>query len=242
MEFKDTRTLITGSTSGIGAETARLFASHGAEVLVSGRDAERGEHVVREIHDSGGSARFIHADLTDLDSIRRLATDAGSVDILVNNAAFVPMAITTDQDPSSFDLAMQSNIRAPFFLTSALLPGMIAKGAGSIVNVSSMAAKVGMPGLAVYSASKAALESLTRTWAAEFAGSGVRVNSVSPGPTGTERNRTRRDAMRPMIETTLLKRLASTTEIAEAILFLSSSRASYITGATLAVDGGRTAA
>ena len=184
------------------------------------------------------------ADLTDLDSLRRLAAEAGDIDILVNNAAVFPGAPTVAQDVESFDTALAANIRAPYFLTAALAPAMVANGSGSIVNVSTMAARVGMPGLSVYSATKAALESLTRTWAAEFGPSGVRVNTVAPGPTRTDTVLAAmgEEGARQIADTTLLGRLATPREIAEVILFLATDRAAYVTGATIAADAGRTAA
>lgn len=243
VELTGKTALVTGSTGGIGRETALLLASAGAAVVVSGRDAERGARTVQAITEQGGSARFIAADLTDLDSLRRLADAAGDVDILVNNAAVFPGAPTTDQDPAEFDSVLAANIRAPYFLTAALVPAMIAKGAGSIVNISTMAARIGMPGLSVYSATKAALESLTRTWAAEFSPAGIRVNTVAPGPTRTDMVLTTmgEDGAAQVGKSTLLGRLAAPREIAEAVLFLASDRAAYITGATIAVDAGRTA-
>ncbi|GAB2724908.1 SDR family NAD(P)-dependent oxidoreductase [Kitasatospora kifunensis] len=235
--------LVTGSTGGIGAETAKLLAAAGAEVVVSGRNAERGAATVQAITDSGGTARFIAAELTDLASLRQLADAAGEVDILVNNAGVFPGAPTVEQDVETFDAVLAANIRAPYFLTAALAPGMVARGSGSIINVSTMAASIGIPGLSVYSASKAALESLTRSWAAEFSPAGVRVNTVSPGPTRTDTILTTvgEDAAQQFADTTLLGRLAAPREIAEAILFLATDRAGYITGANLAVDAGRTA-
>ena len=163
MELEHKHALITGSTSGIGAETAKLFAREGAHVIVSGRDGTRGMHVVQTIVHAGGIARFIHADLADMNSLRQLAETAGALDILVNNAASFPAGATLEQDEASFDLAMDVNIRAPFFLTAALAPKMIARGAASIVNVSTMAASIAIPGLSVYSATKAAPRSLART-------------------------------------------------------------------------------
>ena len=160
--------LITGSTSGIGADTAKLFAAEGAQVIVSGRGVERGQ-----------------VDLADLDSIQNLAAQAGDIDILVNNAALSVTGPTFEQDAESFDACFATNVRAPYFLVKALAPKMVAKGRGSIVNVSHMNASIGMPGMTVYSSSKSALNSLTRTWAAEFGAFGVRVNTVAPGPTRT---------------------------------------------------------
>jgi NAD(P)-dependent dehydrogenase (short-subunit alcohol dehydrogenase family) len=242
VELNDKVALITGSTSGIGAETAKLFAREGATVIVTGRKPASGARIVGEITSAGGRARYINGDLTDRESIQRIADEAGDVDILVNNAAFAPAGPTVGQDAESFDLAFESNVRAPYFLTAAIAPGMIARGRGSIVNVSTMAARIAMPGLSVYSASKAAMESLTRTWAAEFAGAGVRVNSVAPGPTATEMVIAKwGEAFADLGRTTLLARPAAPSEIAAVILFLASDRSSYITGATLAADGGRTA-
>ncbi|WOX16233.1 SDR family oxidoreductase [Streptomyces sp. N50] len=243
MELSDKVALITGSTGGIGAETARLMAAVGADVVVSGRNAERGAATVRSITDAGGRARFVAADLTDPNALRHLAEEAGPVDILVNNAAIFPGAPTVDQSADTLDEALAANVRAPYLLTAALAPAMIAKGSGSIVNVSTMAARIGMPGLSVYSATKAALESLTRTWAAEFSPAGVRVNTVAPGPTRTDMvlATVGEEGAEQFAKTTVLGRLATPREIAEVILFLASDRASYLTGATVAADAGRTA-
>jgi NAD(P)-dependent dehydrogenase (short-subunit alcohol dehydrogenase family) len=242
MELEGQTALITGSTAGIGAETARLFGREGAAVVVSGRDALRGEDVVQAIQDAGGEARFVQADLADLASIERLAAAAGDVDILVNNAALFPVAPHFAQTPESFDEAFAVNVRAPYFLSAALAPGMIAKGSGSIVNVTTMAAEIGMAGLSVYGATKAALNSFTRTLAAELADSGVRVNSIAPGPTRTDMVATMGDdAVEQLTATLPVGRLASPIEIAQSILFLASSQSSFVTGSTLAADGGRTA-
>ncbi len=242
MELSNKVALITGSTSGIGAETAKLFAREGATVLVTGRQPALGARIVGDITSAGGRARYIDGDLTDRASIQRIADEAGDVDILVNNAAFAAIGPTVGQETESFDLAFESNVRAPYFLTAAIVRGMIARGRGSIVNVTTMAARIAMPGLSVYSATKAAMESLTRTWAAEFAGVGVRVNSVAPGPTATDKVIAKwGDAFQDLGRTTLLARPAAPSEIAAVILFLASDRSSYITGSTLAADGGRTA-
>lgn len=243
MELTGKIALVTGSTGGIGSETAKLLAAAGAEVVVSGRNLDRGEATVRAIIEGGGKARFVATDLADVAALRHLADAAGAVDILVNNAAAFPVAATVDQDVDSFDAALATNVRAPFFLTAALAPGMVAKGSGSIVNVTTMAARIGMAGLSTYGATKAALESLTRTWAAEFSGSGVRVNAVSPGPTRTDMVLATmgEDGARQVAGTTLLGRLAAPREIAEVIVFIASDRASFVTGATIAADAGRTA-
>lgn len=243
MELQGQRVLVTGGTAGIGRETARLLAREGAEVIVSGRDAERGAKTVAELEADGGRASYVAADLADLESVRRLASAAGAVDVLVNNAAIFPFAPTVEQTVPPFEDMFDINVRAPFFLTAALVPAMIDRGAGSIVNVTTMVARMGMPGAAVYSASKAALESLTRTWAAEFGAAGVRVNAVAPGPTRTEAVLANLGAEEFEAQggATPLARTGDAVEIAEAILFLASPRSSYITGATLAADGGATA-
>jgi NAD(P)-dependent dehydrogenase (short-subunit alcohol dehydrogenase family) len=250
MELTGKTALVTGGTGGIGSETAKLLAEHGAEVVITGRDAERGAAVVKAIEERGGTARFVAADLTDPASLRALVETVGDVDILVNNAALFPIEPTITQngdaanfDTASFDTTFAANVRAPYFLTAALAPAMLAKGSGAIVNVSTMAARIGMPGLPVYSATKAALESLTRTWAAELSPSGVRVNTVAPGPTGTDMVLATmgEQGAAQVAGTTLLQRLAAPREIAEVIVFLASDRAAYLTGATVAADGGRTA-
>jgi NAD(P)-dependent dehydrogenase (short-subunit alcohol dehydrogenase family) len=243
MELNQKVALITGATAGIGREAAKLLAAEGAEIIITGRHTERGAATVRSIKEGGGAARFVQADLTDLASLRQLAREAGEVDILVNNAAAFPMGPAISVGVEAFDAALATNIRAPYFLTAALAPAMVAKGSGSIVNITTMAAYVGMPGTSAYAATKAALGSLTRTWAAEFSTAGVRVNTLSPGPTRTDTvvGAMGEAAAQQVGNTTLLGRQASPREIAEVILFLASDRSSYITGATIAVDAGRTA-
>src|SRR6478735_7828281 len=176
------RALVTGATSGIGRAVALQLALDGAEVLVHGRDVARGADTVEEITSAGGKASFVAADLSDAADVQRLAREVGDIDILINNAGIALFAPTAEFEVSAFDTLFASNVRAPFFLVAAFAPGMAARGRGSIVNVGSMAGQIGLAGGAAYGATKAAIASLTRAWAAEFGGSGVRVNTVSPGP------------------------------------------------------------
>jgi NAD(P)-dependent dehydrogenase (short-subunit alcohol dehydrogenase family) len=234
------RALVTGATSGIGKAVAVALGRQGAEVLVHGRDASRGAETVAEITAAGGSATFVAADLSDAADTRRLATEVGDVDILVNNAGISVWGATGDFDLDAYDTMFDGNVRAPFILVAGLAPGMAARGNGAIVSVSSMAGHVGMAGGAAYGATKAALESMTRAWAAEYSPSGVRVNAISPGPVYTP-TPSGPEFIRALGETTAMDRASQPEEIAEVIAFLASPRASYMTGATVAADGGRTA-
>ena len=242
MKLQDQRVLVTGATTGIGRETARLFARRGATVVITGRDTERGAQTVAAIEAEGGQAEFIAADLNDIESVRRLAERVGEVDVLVNNAAAHHFAPTLEQDVDSFDMTFDVTVRAPFFLTAALLPKMIARGSGAIVNISGALATSGNTGGTLVAAAKAALESFTRSWAVAFGAHGIRVNTIAPGPTRTDSViATLGDRLEQLGSATALGRTADPSEIAEAIVFLASPQASYITGATLAVDGGYTA-
>ena len=255
LDFTGKTALVTGSGAlgGLGHAAAKIFAAGGAHVIITGTDPDRGADVVEDVRagagespepaeQATGTVRFIPADLADPQAVQQLADEAGPVDILVNNASVVTFAPTAEQELGVYDTAFAVNVRAPFQLTALLAPKMAAGGGGAIVNISSTAAGIGMPPLAVYGATKAALESLTRTWAAEFAPSNVRVNSVSPGPTHTSKAVSMMGPdMAGMGTTTALGRTADPVEVAQVVAFLASDRASYVTGAIVAADGGRSA-
>jgi NAD(P)-dependent dehydrogenase (short-subunit alcohol dehydrogenase family) len=234
------RALITGATSGIGHATAIELARLGAAVVIHGRDADRGARVVAEVGATGGTADFVAADLTQPDGVSVLLAQAGDVDILVNNAGFSWWGPSGELDRDGVDGLFAANVRAPYLLTAALAARMAERGRGAVVNLSSMAATVGLARGAAYSATKAAVAGLTRSWAAEYGPRGVRVNAIAPGPVYTA-SPAGRERITALGQTTILGRAAQPEEIARVIGFLASPAASYITGATIAVDGGRTA-
>jgi NAD(P)-dependent dehydrogenase (short-subunit alcohol dehydrogenase family) len=240
MHLKGKRALVTGATSGIGRAVAMQLAAEGADVVVHGRNPERGAETVDAIKAAGGSAEFAAADLGDPDAVRRLAAEAGDVDILVNNAGISIWGPTAGFGDGDYDAMFAGNVHAAFVLVGALAPGMAERGDGAIVSVSSMAGHVGMAGGAAYSATKAALEAMTRSWAVEYGDRGVRVNAIAPGPVYTP-TPSGADFIRALGETTPMNRASQPEEIAEVVSFMVSPRASYMTGAVVAADGGRTA-
>src|ERR1700738_3178249 len=157
MDLQDQRVLVTGATAGIGQEAAKLFARRGASVVITGRDTVRGAQTVAAIEADGGHAEFIAADLNDIKSVRRLAERAGEGDVLINNAAATRtrFAPPLEKVVESFDTIFHVNLRGPFFLTAALLPKMIARGSGAIVNISTMYAPAGGAEAPVVGAAKA---------------------------------------------------------------------------------------
>lgn len=246
MPTNQSRALITGGTSGIGRAVANKLAQQGIHVILIGRNADRGEKTVNEIRAAGGKADFISSDLRDAGSARAAAKKAvelagGQIDILINNAGIFPFGPTDKTTEEDFDKVYALNVKAPFFLVAELAPLMAKRGKGAIVNVSTMVADFGMSGMSLYGSSKAAINLLTKSWAAEFGRSGVRVNAVSPGPTRTEGTEVMGEGLEQLAVQAPAGRPATADEIAEAIVFLATDRASFIYGANLAVDGGRTA-
>ena len=243
----DTSTaLITGGTSGIGRATANKLAQLGIQVVVVGRNAERGKKIVEEIRAAGGKADFISSDLRDAASAREVAKRAielgnGHVDIVINNAGIYPFGPTQEMTEEQFDRVFSLNVKAPYFLVAELAPLMAERGKGVIVNISTMVADYGAPGMSLYGSSKAAMNLLTKAWAAEYGPSGVRVNAVSPGPTRTEGTDAMGEGLEQLAAQAPAGRPATAEEIAEAIVFLATDRSSFIYGAKLNVDGGRTA-
>ncbi|MCP9274640.1 SDR family NAD(P)-dependent oxidoreductase [Mycolicibacterium arenosum] len=244
MTFTGDVALVTGSTRGIGAATAMLLAERGAHVLVTGRDARRGMAVVDTIRTAGGTAEFIAAVLGTADQCATLANYAlvvaGHVDILVNNAAIASFGPSATVPEDEFDAGFAVNVKSPYYLVGELAPPMAERGRGVIVNVTTTVASRGTAQSAVYASSKAALNHLTRCWAAEYGPCGVRVNAVAPGPTLTVDALDVEDlsAVRGRVP---VRRLAQPFEIARTIAYLASDEASFINGAILPADGGRTA-
>ena len=242
------RALVTGSTSGIGKAIAIAFAAEGAQVVVTGRREELGAAVVAAIRDKGGSAHFVAADLsTGVPAVNKLVADAaaalgGAIDTLVNNAAFLlPSTSTLEVTDELLESALNLNIKVPFLVTAAALPAMQAAGAGNVINIGSINGVTGMAGAALYGATKAALHSLTKSWAAEFGPAGIRVNTVAPGPTAVEWSEPFHDVLASLVSKVPSQRLSQPEEIAAAAVFLASDEASHIYGATLPVDGGMSA-
>ncbi|HTZ54855.1 MAG TPA: SDR family oxidoreductase [Candidatus Acidoferrum sp.] len=244
-DLQEKTALVTGATSGIGKATALLLGRRGAHVIVSGRDRERGQAVVDTIRSEGGSADFVAGDLQDANAARDLAKRAlavaPTIDILVNNAGVFPFGPTAETSEQTFDHVYDVNVKVPFMLVAELAPKMAARGGGAVINVSSMVSQFGMNGMALYGSSKAALDLLTKAWAAEFGPQGVRVNAVSPGPTRTEGTAVMGDGIDQLAALAPARRPASPEEIAAAIAFLASDEASFIHGDIVNVDGGRNA-
>jgi NAD(P)-dependent dehydrogenase (short-subunit alcohol dehydrogenase family) len=233
--------LVTGATSGIGRAVAERLAREGAQTILSGRDRDRGEEVVAAIRSSGDAARFVRADLAKLEDVKRLAAESGQVDILVNNAGVFPFGPTSETGEEAFDLAFDVNVKAPFFLTAAIAPQMLARGGGVIINISTMVASFGLNGQALYGASKAAIELLTKAWTDEYGPGGVRVNAVAPGPTRTPGTEPMGAALDQIAATLPARRAANAEQIASVVAFLASEEASFIYGAVVHADGGRVA-
>jgi NAD(P)-dependent dehydrogenase (short-subunit alcohol dehydrogenase family) len=245
----DKTALVTGATSNIGRAIATAFAAEGAHVVVTGRDAVRGDEVVAAIRAGGGRADFIAVDLDGRpDTANRLAERAtsalgGHIDILVNNAGIFPGSTTNSTDEATFDRVYAVNVKAPFFLTAAIAPAMAARGNGVIINLGSWIARLAVPVGALYSSTKGAMETLTRAWAAEFGPSGVRVNAISPGvtrvlPAGGIRLE---DLAEQMMRGTPAGSSGTPDAIAHAAVYLASDEAAFVHGTVLDVDGGRVA-
>ena len=241
--------LITGGLTGIGRATALAFAKEGAQVVVSGRRDEEGQKLVSEIRKAGAEAEFIRADVRREEDVRNLIDKTverfGRLDVAVNTAGTegVPGPIT-EQTADSYAATFDTNVLGTLLSMKHELRVMLPQKNGSIVNVSSTFGQTGGARASVYAASKHAVEGLTQSAALEAAGSGVRVNVVAPGPidtgmltrfTGTDERKASLVAGVP------LKRSGKPEEIAQTILFLSSDKASFITGASVAADGGKTA-
>lgn len=236
--------VISGGTTGIGLAIAQRFVAEGAYVYIFGRRKAQVDKAAQLI---GRNVTALQADATNLDDLDRVAAvvrdTKGAVDIVVSNAALVEQASIDSLTAEHFDKTFNLNARGPVFLVQKLLPLM--KGAGSIILVSSAMHVMGIPGHTAYAATKAALRSYARTWAAEFKDRGIRVNTLSPGVTDTPmldsqvRSAAERQALVNMYLGMIpIGRLARADEIANAALFLASDQSSYMTGADLMNDGG----
>jgi len=235
--------LVTGALTGIGRAAAIAFAQEGAKVVVSGRREKEGQELAAELQALGAEAIFVRTDVRNDDDVRKLVDQRfGRLDIAVNNAGTegTPGPVT-EQTAESYAATFDTNVLGTLLSMKHELRVMLRQGSGSIVNVSSAYGSIGAAGASVYVASKHAIEGLTKSAALEVAGTGVRVNVVAPGTTdtgmltrftSTDKNKA------ALVSTVPLKRLATPEEIAHVIAFVASANASYMTGASIPVDGG----
>ncbi|AIV39845.1 SDR family NAD(P)-dependent oxidoreductase [Curtobacterium sp. MR_MD2014] len=236
--------LVTGASSGIGEAIARELTAAGLTVAVHGRDEQRTRAVAEDIERQGGRAVALTADLSQSpDVVRALAAEArdqlgGHVDVLVNNAGVYPGGPTESLDDDTVDALLATNIRAPHVLVAAVAPGMAERGSGHIVNIGSWMARVGVLFMALYPATKAAVEQLTRAWAAEYGHRGIRVVTIAPGATATPGNADSADVLAAMTQGTPAGVPVQPVDIARAVRWVVSDQAAFVTGGTIDVDGG----
>lgn len=253
MRLQDKVTLVTGGNGGIGRAIAELAVAEGARVVITGRNVERGEATVKALRLAGGQAIFVPAELSDEDQARTVIettiAEYGALHVVVNNAGAgaKKSGVQPEDEPGvRWQKLVGANLTSTYLVAAYAMPALRKAGGGAIVNISSTAAVHGNYG--IYGAAKAGVEGLTRSLAVEYAPYGIRVNCVSPGwiktavtfPAGEQNSdaHTRRAEWEQT--TSLLGRMGRPEEIAQAVLFLASEQASFITGATLIVDGGLT--
>ena len=241
--------LITGALTGIGRATALAFAKDGARLVVSGRKEAEGKALVAELRDLGSEAEFVHADVRHEDDVSNLVEKTvarfGRLDVAVNNAGTEgnPGPVT-EQTPESYAATFDTNVLGVLLSMKHEMRVMQGQGSGSIVNLSSTMGQRGAPGASLYTASKHAVEGLTKSAALEGAASGIRVNAIAPGPVETGMlNRFTGTAERKagLVAGVPLKRAGTPEEIADAIIFVASDKASFVTGQIIRVNGGKTA-
>lgn len=240
--------IVTGGASGIGEATSLLLAREGARVTVADVNRTRGEAVVRRIEQDGGHALFAACDVSNSAQVRemidRTAQTFGSPDILVNNAAnvnFEDYGSVTQATEEKWDLVVDVTLKGAYLCAKYTVPHMIAAGGGAIVNVSSVGGVVGFGGAAAYCSAKGGVIQLARELAIDYANQNIRANAVVPGLIDTpqvQRNLADPEALNRSLSVPIFKRMGRPEEVAHAILFLVSDEASFITGTTLAVDGG----
>jgi NAD(P)-dependent dehydrogenase (short-subunit alcohol dehydrogenase family) len=238
--------LITGALTGIGRAAAEIFAREGAHVVVSGRKDKEGQELVAELEAIGADAIFVRTDVRKDEDVRDLVDQTvkrfGRLDIAVNNAGTEGLkGLVTEQTAESYAATFDTNVLGVLLSMKHELRVMLPQGSGSIVNVSSAYGSVGAAGASVYVASKHAVEGLTKSAALEVAGTGVRINVVAPGTTDTgmlTRFTNTDENKAALVSTVPLKRLATPEEIAHVIVFVARGNASYMTGASIPVDGG----
>jgi NAD(P)-dependent dehydrogenase (short-subunit alcohol dehydrogenase family) len=238
--------LITGALTGIGRATAIAFAREGAHVVISGRRDEAGQKLVDDLRELGAEAEYWRADVRHEDDLRdlvnKIVTRFGRLDVAVNSAATEGQGgLITEQSAESYAATFDTNVLGTLLSMKHELRVMLPQGSGSIVNVSSAYGSVGAPAAAVYAGSKHAVEGMTKSAALEVAGTGVRINVVAPGTTDTgmlTRFTSTDENKAALVSTVPVKRLATPEEIANVIVFVGSAKASYMTGASIPVDGG----
>jgi gluconate 5-dehydrogenase len=242
--------LVTGAARGLGFAIAKGLANAGAAVVLNGRDAAALERAARTIDEGGGrNTTFATFDVTDRDAVRDgvadIETRHGSIDILVNNAGIQRRHPIAEFPAQDWDAIIATNLTAPFLVAQAVIPGMVKRGRGSIVNIASLTSELGRPTIVPYTAAKGGVRQLTRGLATELGPTGVRVNAIAPGYFVTEMNRALIDdkAFDEWVRgRTPMRRWGDPDELAGTAVFLCSDAASYITGQTIFIDGGMSVA
>jgi NAD(P)-dependent dehydrogenase (short-subunit alcohol dehydrogenase family) len=247
LPFRDRVALVAGASKGIGAATAEAFAAAGAAVVVAARDLTALTAVAGRITGNGGKALAVRADVSDAESMRNVVDQAlstfGRLDAAFNNATDGPRpAPLADIDPAEFDRGIATNVRGTFLGMKYQIPAMARGGGGAIVNMASLAGLTGVANLAAYVAGKAGIIGLTKVAALDYADQGIRVNVVAPGTILTYHlEAAGEQAQRAAAMATPMRRIGTTTEVANTVLWLCSEQSSFITGAVITIDGGQSA-